>query len=202
MGGLARREDVWEYPLTALREAIVNAICHRKYWSGTSTTIRLYDDHVEIWNPGSLPLELTTADLLRKHDSCPQNVLIAEAFYNMALIEQWGSGTLLIAGTLEAQGLPPPQFDVSSSVDTFKVIMYAGVGYSKSMLRALGLNSRQFNALEYLKSDLVLTNAEYQRLFQASKPTATRDLSGLVAKGLISREGKTGKGTIYRLVER
>jgi ATP-dependent DNA helicase RecG len=200
-GGLARREDVWEYPLEALREAVVNAICHRKYWSGATTTIRLYDDRVAVWNPGSLPAELTPEDLLRAHESRPQNRLIAEAFFNVSVIEQWGSGTLRIAGALEAQGLLPPQFDVSSSLDTFKVIMYAGERYGTRTLLALGLNERQLKAVSYLKSGDSLTNAQYQELFESSKATASRDLTELVMKGLITRAGKTGKGTVYRLAE-
>ena len=50
-GSLVQREEIWQYPLPALREAIANAVCHRNYLSGAATTIRLYDDRLEIWNP-------------------------------------------------------------------------------------------------------------------------------------------------------
>jgi ATP-dependent DNA helicase RecG len=200
-GSSVQRETVWEYPIDAVREAIVNAICHRDYKADVITTIRLFDDCLEISNAGTLPPYLTPTDLLKKHKSYPHNILIAEAFYNVGIIEQWGSGTLRIAKLLEEQGLPPPQFDVSSSPDTFKVTLYAGQRYAKSTLRALGLSDRQLRAVEFLKSNHDLTNAQYQTMFDASKATATRDLKELVDKGLITREGKTGKGTIYRLVE-
>lgn len=199
-GSLAEREEIWQYPLAALREAVINAVCHRNYWSNAATTIRLYDDHVEIWNPGNLAAELTPEKLLEIHNSHPPNRLIAEAFFNTGIIERWGTGTLLIARSLATQGLPPPVFDASSQ-HTFKVIMHGEKRIMTSALEAMELNDRQIKVMQYLKHGQTLTNAEYQALVDTSKATATRDLAELVSKGLIFREGITGKGTIYRLAE-
>ncbi|MDZ4837573.1 MAG: helix-turn-helix domain-containing protein [Candidatus Melainabacteria bacterium] len=199
-GSFAEREEVWEYPLPALREAVANAVCHRIYKTGVSINIRLYDDHLEIWNPGSLPVELRPEDLFRPHNSYAPNRLIAECFYNTGIIERWGTGTIRIVEALSEQGLAPPQFDVSIS-GTFKLVLSPIGTYGERRLREQGLNDRQIKAIQYLQSNKSLTNAEYQSLFGASKPTSTRDLSQLVEKGLILREGKTGKGTIYRLAE-
>ena len=55
--GLART-DIWEYPLEALREAVINALIHRDYTVTTDIQIRLYDNELSIWNPGGLPPEL------------------------------------------------------------------------------------------------------------------------------------------------
>ena len=74
------RQEVWEYPITALREAIVNAICHRDYSYSSDITIGLFDDRIEISNPGTLPEPLTPADLKKKHKSIPRNPLVANAF--------------------------------------------------------------------------------------------------------------------------
>jgi ATP-dependent DNA helicase RecG len=115
-GKLAERQDVWEYPLNALREALANAICHRDYTSEAATMVRLYDDdHLTISNPGHLFCKLNVDDLLREHDSYPPNKLIAESFFNVGQIERWGSGTLLIADALKAQGTLPTdhQFGVT-----------------------------------------------------------------------------------------
>lgn len=194
---LAKREEVWQYPLDALREGVVNAVCHRNYTSLASTTIRLYDDRLEIWNPGRLPIQLSPEDLLHEHESYPPNRLIAETFFNLEIIERWGSGTVRMADLLRKQSLPLPEFDVSS-LDTFKLIMRSG----KQEIAALQLNERQLKAVEHIQSGKTLTNGQYQELFNASKPTATRDLAELVAKGLILREGTRGAGTIYKLTER
>lgn len=71
-----RREDQWEYPLDALREALVNAICHRNYTSTANVQVRIFDNRLEIWNPGELPAGMTIDDLRKKHESKPRNRLI------------------------------------------------------------------------------------------------------------------------------
>lgn len=188
---LAEREEVWEYPLTALREGVANAVCHRNYVSLAATTLRLYDDRLEIWNPGKLPFQLSTTDLLQEHNSYPYNRLIAEIFYNLGIIERWGSGTVRMAEALNEQGLPPPNFDVSTN-DTFKLIMHS----LNSTLNQL--SKRQLAALEHLKTSKPLTVAEYQILFGVSKATSTRDLTDMARKGVIVAVGE-GKGSSYRL---
>lgn len=58
---------MWEYPLKAIREVVTN-VCHRDTGYAHSQ-IRLYDDHLEIWNAGGLPPSLTPDLLLQEHDT-------------------------------------------------------------------------------------------------------------------------------------
>lgn len=85
------REEKWEYPLEALREAITNAVCHRDYFSTANVHVSIYDDRLEIWNPGALPPELTIAALKRPHNSIPRNPLIARARFARAgvFVARW-----------------------------------------------------------------------------------------------------------------
>ena len=53
------RDVIWEYPLDALREAVLNSACHRDYASPSQTQIRWYDDHLLLMNPGGIPPPLT-----------------------------------------------------------------------------------------------------------------------------------------------
>ena len=76
-----RREEKWEYPLEGLREAVVNAICHRDYADTANVQIQIFDDRLEVWNPGDLPEGMTVEDLRRPHESKPRNKLIANAFF-------------------------------------------------------------------------------------------------------------------------
>jgi len=69
--GRPQREVIWEYLLEAIREAVVNTLCHRDYTSGAHSQIRLYDHHLVIRNAGTLPSALTTEDLLHDHDAIP-----------------------------------------------------------------------------------------------------------------------------------
>lgn len=194
------RGEEWSYPLLALREAIANAVCHRDYSSNLVVSIRLFDDRLEIWNPGTLPSDLSPAVLLSDHPSHPPNMLIAECFYNTRIIERWGTGTVRMAEALAGQHQPPPAFDVTTQ-NVFKAILFAS-GYSDAELVEMGLNERQVSVVRYMQVNKTITSAQYQELTGASKPTASRDLSELVAKQIVAKLGTTGKGTSYHLLER
>ena len=88
----AHRVDRWTVPLVALREAIINAIVHADYAErGAPVRVAVFDDRVEVENPGILPLGLTIEDI-RKGVSKLRNRVIGRVFHELGLIEQWGSG--------------------------------------------------------------------------------------------------------------
>jgi ATP-dependent DNA helicase RecG len=104
--GALERKETWEYPLVALREAVINAVCHRDYASAASVQLRIFDDRLEVWNPGGLPPELSVSDLRVSHASIPRNKLIADAFFLIGYVEQFGTGTQRMIGLLQQAGLP------------------------------------------------------------------------------------------------
>jgi ATP-dependent DNA helicase RecG len=104
------RVERWEYPLEALREAIINAACHRDYQDSGHIQIRIFDDRLEVWNPGLLPPEITLADLSRSHNSRPRNHRIARAFFLIGYIEHWGTGTLRMIQLCKEAEVPEPEF--------------------------------------------------------------------------------------------
>jgi ATP-dependent DNA helicase RecG len=194
--GNPEREVLWEYPLEAIREAIINVLCHRDYNSLAHSQIKLYDDHLEIWNAGGLPSGLTTEMLLINHDSFPRNRKIADAFFFSGLIERWGSGTIRIAEELQSLGFPPPKFE--SQGERFRLFFYRERTAPELLLRE-GLSERQIQAISYAKEHGKITNSKYQQITGVSKRTATRELNELKEKHIFIVEGATGKGTIYRL---
>lgn len=194
--GKPGREVHWEYPLEAIREAVTNVLCHRDYTSLAHSQIRLYDDHLEFWNAGSLPSALTPEVLLFEHDSMPRNRKIAESFFYAGFIERWGSGTLRMAEELEIAKLPPPQF--KSELGRFRLTFYKQF-LTKEYLQKIGLSERQFKAALYTKEHGSISNSEYQQIAEVSKRTATRELNELKEKGVFISEGTTGRGMIYRL---
>ena len=103
------REERWEYPLPAIREAITNAICHRDYFSTANVHVSIYDDRIEVWNPGGLPPGLTVEALKGPHKSIPRNPLIANALYFIKYIERWGTGTQRMISEAVNHGLPEPE---------------------------------------------------------------------------------------------
>ena len=91
-----RRIDVPEISMTALREAVINAFCHRDWRDPDFVQIAIYKDRVEIRNPGGLYDDLTLDDLRRGNVSRRRNPLIADLLRRIHLIEAWGRGMSLI----------------------------------------------------------------------------------------------------------
>jgi len=106
--GLQRIEPL-EIPEDALREAIFNAIIHRDQ-TGAHIQMKVYNDHIELWNDGGLPEGFTIDTLLGKHNSKPRNKNLAEIFYKAGFIESWGRGIEKITEGFEKAGLKKPEF--------------------------------------------------------------------------------------------
>lgn len=109
-----QRRDRPKYPVEALREALINALCHRDYAeAGGGVDVAIYDDRLEIVSTGGLRFGLTVEELSREHQSRPWNPLIANTLYRRGLIESWGRGTLRMGNLLQESGLPRPEFEDS-----------------------------------------------------------------------------------------
>ena len=111
-----------EFPRDAIREAIVNAVCHRDYTSNACVQVMLFRDRLEIINPGPLPQGISVEDLYRTHDSVPRNSLIARAMSWTSYVEKSGSGTGVIIDKCTEHGLARPEFDPTSGF--FKAIIW------------------------------------------------------------------------------
>lgn len=113
-GKMIREDQPW-YPPRATREALANALCHRDYTiAGGAVAVAIYDDHLEITNPGELQFGITPEKLTRPHESKPWNPIIANVFYRAGIIERWGMGTLNIIDWCVENGNPSPTWDDQS----------------------------------------------------------------------------------------
>lgn len=186
--GQLERIDEPLYPTEALREALVNAICHRDYreWGG-SLEIAIYDDRLEIGNPGTLHFGLTAEDLMQEHPSKPWNPHIANAFYRRGIIEHWGRGTNRIVELTTAAGLPEPEFIVTSA--DFRVRFWNGRMH-KSAPRP-PLSQLQEELLDVLRS---IGPASRQQIHaelatEAASRTVQENLQALRAAGYVEMTG-------------
>ena len=102
-----QRIETLEVPENALREILYNAIAHKDYM-GAPIQMRVWDDHIEIWNEGALPDGITSETLFSKHSSHPRNKNVAYAFFKAGFIESWGRGYKKIRDGFEGAGLPMP----------------------------------------------------------------------------------------------
>ncbi len=192
--GLAR-EERHEYPPFAVREALVNAVCHRDYAvKGLRVEIRMFDDRLEVISPGGLPGHITLDNIVEEHYS--RNPRIVRGLYYWGYIEELGLGVDRMIEEMLRDGHPAPEF--ISKPHSFTVIL------RNARERPLGnwpgnLNPRQLQALRYLQEHKRITNREYRELCpDVSAETVRLDLVSLVEQGILLRIGDK-KGTYYIL---
>ena len=194
MTGKPAREQIWDYPLEALREAVINAVCHRDYTIPSNTEVRIYDDKLIVWSPGGLPFGITIEDLYKPHSSVLRNKGLGEIFYDIGWIEQWGSGIDKMRRTCTEAGLPEPQFE---EYQGFRVIFLKDI-YTEEYLRNFGLNERQIKAVRYVKEKGKITNKEYREMTGLSDEGVRIHMNELVEKGILLSKGK-GRSAHYVL---
>jgi ATP-dependent DNA helicase RecG len=195
--GLQRIEK-GEYPVAALREMLLNALVHRIYLGSSVVQMRMFDNHINIWNEGELPEGISLDSLKRQHPSRPRNLLIADVCFKGGYIDAWGSGTLKIISTCKEAELPAPEIieqDGGILVTLFKN------KYSSEQLQKLGLNKRQVKSVLYILDNGSITNSKYQELNAVGKTLATEELKQLVHKDIIKQAGSKGRGSKYELNE-
>lgn len=186
-----QRIDKPALPILAVREALVNAICHRSYENQSGyISIAIYDDRLEIWNNGILPKELKISDLKKKHDSVLRNKLIANVFYLRGYIEAWGTGTITMNDLCKESGIPSVKFSERTGglVVIFKFAEPLG---SHAKIKKSELTSRQYEILNLLKQSSMNGAQLAESLSdKVSVRTIQNDLSFLEKLNLIERKGK------------
>ncbi len=115
------RTDVYELPITAIREMIANAVLHRSYLDRSCIQVCIFDDRIEVLSPGMLYGGLDIITAKRGKSTC-RNEAIAEAFHYMKIIEAWGTGIPRIISRCKEYGLREPLFEELG--DGFLVTMF------------------------------------------------------------------------------
>ncbi len=109
--GAVRRRETWNLPPAAVREAVINAVAHADYAQrGVPIRISIFDDRLEVENPGLLPFGLTIEDLPHGVSKL-RNRVIGRVFHALGLVEQWGSGVQRMTAACREMGLGPPRFE-------------------------------------------------------------------------------------------
>lgn len=102
-----------EIPIKAVTEAVVNAVAHRDYTGAATVRVTLFNDRLEVYNPGILLPDLTVEDLFRSHESVPRNPSILQVLSRTEYVEEIGSGTLRMIEECRQAGLPNPKFTMA-----------------------------------------------------------------------------------------
>ena len=190
--GAGPREEIWEIPLTVFKEAIINALSHRDYYEqGATITIEMFDDRVEVSNPGGL-LPIVAKDF--GHKSMTRNPLIFGLFTRMHLVERVASGIPRMQEAMKEANLPEPDFHTDGM---FTVIFKRGISIKNDTVNDT-VNSKEKEVLKIIQKYPGLNSSKIAELIKKSIPTAKRHLNSLVKSGLIEFRGaqKTG-GVLY-----
>ncbi len=180
-----RREDKFDYPIKALREAIINGLIHRDYYNPADVRVFILDDRVEIVSPGSFPKGVTP----EKPEHKPVNKLLSKLMYDIGYIEKYGSGIYLENDLCLKNGNKKPVYEISP-VQT-KVIFKSQVKdvtvveADETVMRQLNDRQRQFVA-SGIKD---ISRKEYSELVKCAIRTAAGDLKGLLNKNIVKKKG-------------
>jgi hypothetical protein len=132
--GAGRTEEL-PFPKAALREALLNAVAHKDYSSGSPIQISVYDDRLLFWNDGQRPEACTVATLTRKHPSRPFNPDLANTLFRAGYIEAWGRGTLKMMTECQQYGLPAPRYAFEADGCTVEFFRHSDASLRQQGLR-------------------------------------------------------------------
>lgn len=183
-----KREDKYEYPEEAIRELVANAIIHRDYKIiETYNQIRVFQDRLEIVNPGSLPPGVTVDNI--KEAQFSRNSMIAARLKDMHYLEEYGRGIDIVIKKMKEWGLPSPLF--RNSVNSFEAILL-GEKYKD-------INDRQIKLIDVLLIKNRLTVADCQKILRGTpRATINNDLKKLRDLGILITNGAS-VNTFYTL---
>lgn len=187
-----RHLDVYDYPILALREAIINAVTHRDYqYDSSHIYIHIYPDYIDIENPGGLYRGLTIESLGKR--SVRRNRLIADLLCRAKFIERVGSGFDRMRRALIDNNNPELQVEATN---------FFNIRFHKRVRQPsiLKLTARQQHLYQLIEERSFISKREASTLLKVSEDTALRDLHALIKQNLVDKIGK-GKATTYVLTK-
>jgi ATP-dependent DNA helicase RecG len=192
-----RRKNILEIPEDALRETVVNSVCHRNYFEkGARVMVEIFDDRVDITNPGGLPKGITSENFGTL--SVTRNPVIASMLHRIHYIERMGTGISRIRNAMTAAGLEEPVF---SSQGFFKVTFKRDVDVGKDVVNVGKdvvkenemiekiLSDIETQTYAIIKEDINITISELSKSLKVSERHVQRIIQKLRDKNLLERKG-------------
>ena len=186
--GEGPRREIWEVPLSVFKEAIINALSHRDYYEqGATITIEMFDDRVEISNPGEL---LPSVAQNFGHKSISRNPLVFGLFNRMRLVEHIGSGIPRMIKDMTDANLPEPRFDTNG---LFTVTFRRPTKQSQEQIIS-SLSNEQKKIILLIKENPKLTMNELANEIGIGRTKTYQNIKVLREKGLLTRKGRKSDG--------
>ena len=188
-----QRDDKFEYPLKALREAIINALIHRNYQKHSDVRVFIFDTRVEVINPGTFPEGVSPDEPVHE----PVNPILSQFMYDIGFIERYGSGIKMMKRLSKEWGNKVPRYEFHP-LET-KIIFDSPIQESTYVEIddiSEQLNERQKNALFHVQKNGQIATKEYVEINSVSRRVAYEELRDMTNKGLLAMIGK-GRGSRY-----
>jgi len=194
--GKPKRENIYEYSLEAIREAVINSVMHKNYFeSGHNNILKIFPDKIQMENIWIKPAHFKIKETVFR-----RNPIIANLFLRIHFGEKLGSGFARMEYYYKKENAPVPKIRFTNIL--FYVVFRQNPEYLKLKAVKVGekleLNERQRFVFDYLKSNLSIRSMDIQKKFGVTRDTANRDLNELIKLALIKREG-IGKAVRYKL---
>ncbi|KYG83724.1 AlbA family DNA-binding domain-containing protein [Roseivirga echinicomitans] len=195
-----RRMEILEIPEVVLREAIVNAIAHRDYFEkGANVMVEVFDDMIEISNPGGLPKGLSEKDFGKK--SLARNPNICALLNQANYIEKMGTGISRMRKLMQKGNLPEIQFEYSE----FFSLRFSRISGLDLLRNELGVISKRASKLRFIMKELAEAEAfsvnTLSEKLELSSRAIRDDLQILVEHGYVNMIGET-KDRVYTLTSK
>jgi ATP-dependent DNA helicase RecG len=204
------RMDVPTFNESAVREAILNAVCHRDYRMAGSVFVKQWPTQIEFTSPGGFPPEITPQNILFRQS--PRNRRIAEALAKCGFVERSGQGADRMFEASVREGKLPPDYDRS---DAYHVILrFNGQVQDEAFLRFLDRLGAETQR-SFLVDDLLVLDAIHRGVDVPSELKARVqsliDLGALervarnklvLAKRFYAMKGKAGEYTRRKGLDR
>lgn len=188
-----QRDDKFEYPLDALREAIINALIHRNYQEPADVRVFIFDNRVEIISPGTFPEGISPETPTHK----PVNPTLSQLMFDVGFIERYGAGIRMMKRLSAEWGNKEPRYEFHPLQTT---IIFDSPIQESTFVEiddiSEQLNERQKNALFHIEKNGQIATREYAEINHISSRTAYTELKDLTDKGLLTAVGK-GRGIRY-----
>lgn len=190
-----RRENILELPEDALREAVVNAVCHRDYFEkGARVMVEIFDDRVDIVSPGEVCKGITPENFGAV--SITRNSILASMLYRINYIEQMGTGIIRMKNATREAKVAEPVFELSSFFKvTFKrnpIDQSAVLGDRQAIAidrQAIKTSDRKRAILSYIEEHSQATTSEVAELLGLSKGRVRAILQEMARDGTIRKVG-------------
>ena len=199
--GELKRDERWQFPLQAVRELLLNAVVHKDYTNPTDVIIKIFDNSIEITNPGRLMRGLTIEDLHTDHYKAQhRNKLLTEVFYLTGDIEKYGTGFIRIRKWL--QDYPEVKYNFTDCDGILQMELLINKDNVPDNVPNNAPNnvpnSRHAIIIDIIRNNTEISMLDLSKTLKVNHKTIKRDIQILKSKGLIERVG-SNKGGYWKI---